>query len=105
MPRSRQTPRAGAVAISPAAAAQAPSARRPRGLVTEIVDNLASGIREGNLLPGDKLPTESEIMARFGVSRTVVRESISRLQASGLVETRHGIGTFVMQAREVGNFR
>ena len=34
-------------------------------------------------------------MEEFGVSRTVVREAISRLQAAGLVETRHGVGTFV----------
>jgi DNA-binding FadR family transcriptional regulator len=34
-------------------------------------------------------------MAEFGVSRTVVREALSRLQASGLVRTRHGIGSFV----------
>lgn len=79
--------------------------RRARGLVTEIVDNLARSIREDKLRPGDKLPTESEIMARFGVSRTVVREALSKLQASGLVETRHGIGTFVIQSREAGNFR
>ena len=70
--------------------------RRPRGLVPEIVASLETDIREGRLLPGQKLPTESELVGRFDVSRTVVREAISRLQASGLVETRHGIGTFVM---------
>lgn len=79
--------------------------RRPRGLVGEIVESLSSGIRAGNPRPGEKLPTEVEIMARFDVSRTVVRESLSRLQASGLVETRHGIGTFVLQPPETGNFR
>ncbi|MDW5442057.1 FadR/GntR family transcriptional regulator [Polaromonas sp. SM01] len=84
---------------------EAPRMRRPRGLVTEIVESLAASIKEGQLQPGDKLPTEAEIMVRFDVSRTVVRESISKLQASGLVETRHGIGTFVIQHRESGNFR
>ena len=84
---------------------EAPRLRRPRGLVTEIVESLAAGIREGQLQPGDKLPTEAEIMVRFDVSRTVVRESISKLQASGLVETRHGIGTFVIQNRDAGNFK
>jgi DNA-binding FadR family transcriptional regulator len=79
--------------------------RRPRGLVGEIVDNLAASIRDGQFQPGDKLPTEAEIMVRFDVSRTVVRESLSRLQASGLVETRHGIGTFVLAPRETGNFK
>jgi len=79
--------------------------RRPRGLVSEIVESLAGNIREGRLQPGDKLPTEAEIMARFDVSRTVVRESLSKLQASGLVETRHGIGTFVLQPQATGNFK
>jgi len=69
--------------------------RRPRGLVPEIVSSLEADMRDGRLLPGDKLPTESALMARFDVSRTVVREAISRLQAAGQVETRHGIGTFV----------
>ncbi len=91
----RQTP--SATALLPA--------RRPRGLVTEIVESLSTSIREGGFRPGDKLPTESEIMARFDVSRTVVREALSKLQASSLVETRHGIGTFVMAAPAGGNFR
>ena len=87
-------------------AAQAPArARRPRGLVGEIVENLMTSIRNGQLKPGEKLPTEAEIMARFDVSRTVVRESLSKLQASGLVETRHGIGTFVLSPQEAGNFK
>ena len=80
-------------------------ARRPRGLVSEIVESLATSIREGQLQPGDKLPTEAEIMARFDVSRTVVRESLSKLQASSLVETRHGIGTFVLPPQVAGNFK
>ena len=79
--------------------------RRPRGLVSEIVESLGNSIREGRLLPGEKLPTEAEIMTRFDVSRTVVREALSRLQASSLVETRHGIGTFVLQPHDSGNFK
>lgn len=69
--------------------------RRPKGLVIEIVKTLADDIRLGRLPEGSKLPTESELSERFDVSRTVVREAISRLQASQLVETRHGVGTFV----------
>lgn len=82
-----------------------PRRRRSRGLVDEIVETLAASIREGQLKRGEKLPTESEIMARFDVSRTVVREALSKLQASGLVETRHGIGTFVLQLPETSNFK
>jgi len=79
--------------------------RRPRGLVMEIVGSLDREIRGGQLPVGNKLPTEAEIMHRFDVSRTVVREALSRLQASGLVETRHGIGTFVSLPEPAGNFR
>ncbi len=79
--------------------------RRARGLVSEIVESLGQDIRSGALKPTAKLPTEAAIMARFDVSRTVVREAISRLQASGLVQTRHGIGTFVLEPQHSGNFR
>lgn len=79
--------------------------RRARGLVTEIINDLAASIRGGQLKAGDKLPTEAEIRERFDVSRTVVREAISALQASGLVETRHGVGSFVLARAEGGNFR
>lgn len=70
--------------------------KKPRSLAQELVDVLGERIREGQLAPGDKLPTEAAVMAEFGVSRTVVREAISKLQAAGLVETRHGVGTFVV---------
>lgn len=79
--------------------------RRQRGLVAEIVAMLSTDIREGVLAPGDKLPTESALVDRFDVSRTVVREAISRLQASGKVETKHGIGTFVKSAADADAFR
>lgn len=71
--------------------------RRPaRGLAHELMTELTRRIQAGELNAGDKLPTESEIVRERGVSRTVVREAISRLQAAGLVETRHGIGSFVL---------
>ena len=72
--------------------------RKSRSLTEEVVSALSEQIRSGTFRPGDKLPTESAIMESLGVSRTVVREAISRLQAAQLVETRHGIGTFVLEA-------
>ncbi|WP_140637334.1 FadR/GntR family transcriptional regulator [Methylibium rhizosphaerae] len=84
----------------------APAAlRKPRSLALELVDALGDRIRDGTLAAGDKLPTEAEIMGEFGVSRTVVREAISKLQASGLVQTRHGIGTFVVGLGDAAPFR
>ncbi|GHU29775.1 GntR family transcriptional regulator [Betaproteobacteria bacterium] len=69
--------------------------QRPVSLAQEVMSDLMDKIRGGQYKPGEKLPTEPEMMVEQGVSRTVVREAISRLQASGLVETRHGVGTFV----------
>ena len=79
--------------------------RRARTLGHELVESLGDRIRDGRLLPGDKLPTETAFMGEFGVSRTVVREAISKLQASGLVETRHGVGTFVVGLGDSAAFR
>lgn len=79
--------------------------RRPRSLAHDVVDALTGRIRDGSLATGEKLPTEAAIMEEFGVSRTVVREAISRLQAAGLVETRHGVGTFVVGLGDAASFR
>jgi GntR family transcriptional regulator, transcriptional repressor for pyruvate dehydrogenase complex len=78
--------------------------RRPKGLANELVESIANQIRDGAIKVGDKLPTEALIMEMFGVSRTVVREAISKLQASGMVETRHGIGTFVTSSDSGATF-
>lgn len=72
--------------------------RRPRSLGQGLVDTLGDRIRDGRIAPGGKLPSEAEIQAEFGVSRTVVREAISKLQAARLIETRHGIGSFALVA-------
>jgi DNA-binding FadR family transcriptional regulator len=79
--------------------------RKRRSLAQELVTVLSEQIRDGLLKRGDKLPTESAIMEAHGVSRTVVREAISRLQAAGQVETRHGIGTFVLDTPSPSGFR
>jgi DNA-binding FadR family transcriptional regulator len=69
---------------------------KPRRLAETLVDRFAQRMRDGILKCGEKLPTEVHIMEAEGVSRSVVREALSRLQAAGLVETRHGVGTFVL---------
>jgi GntR family transcriptional repressor for pyruvate dehydrogenase complex len=68
---------------------------RSRKLAYGLVDAISESIRSCAIRPGDKLPPESVIMAEHQVSRTVVREAITSLQAAGLIETRHGIGSFV----------
>lgn len=68
-----------------------------RGLTHELVAALGAQLRDGTIRPGDKLPSEGAIVQRFGVGRGVVREALSRLQAAGLVQTLHGVGTFALE--------
>lgn len=81
-----------------------PTKRRQHTLATDLVTDLSRRILMGSIAPGEKLPSESEIVRQHGVSRTVVREAISRLQASGLVETHQGKGTFVLQRSPLNGF-
>jgi GntR family transcriptional regulator, transcriptional repressor for pyruvate dehydrogenase complex len=86
--------------------APAPLRRRPRNLALALVDAFSQRIQSGALAPGHKLPPEATLMDEFDVSRTVVREALSMLQASKLVVTRHGIGTFVIgPSDETAGFR
>jgi DNA-binding FadR family transcriptional regulator len=70
-----------------------------------LVDRLASEIISRRIAPGARLPTEQEMMAGFGVSRTVVREAVAALRAEGLVETRQGVGAFVSRDVQRRPFR
>jgi len=79
--------------------------RRSRSLAQSVVEALQAPIRDGRVEPGTKLPSEGQVMAAFGVSRTVVREALSKLQAAGLVATRHGVGTFVVGRGDEASFR
>ncbi len=83
------------------------AAPRPTGLVltpiaTERVSDLIAArltgaIRDGTLTPGDRLPTEAELAREFKVGRTSVREALQNLRALGLIETRKGLGAFVIE--------
>ncbi|NHZ81785.1 FCD domain-containing protein [Massilia sp. CCM 8695] len=79
-----------------------PPRKKHRTLAQGVVEHITGSIQQGVLKPGDKLPTESAIMEQHGVSRTVVREAISHLQAAGWAQTRHGIGTFVIERSNAG---
>lgn len=74
-------------------------------LTDEVAETLTAEILTGVLGPGEQLPTGQEYCDRFGVSRTVVREAISRLKADGLIDTHQGRGAFVAQAALARPFR
>ncbi|MCA9978908.1 MAG: GntR family transcriptional regulator [Anaerolineales bacterium] len=52
----------------------------------------------GELQPGNKLPSEDQLAAQFGVSRMTIRKSLDDLIAMGLIYRRHGVGTFISQS-------
>lgn len=64
-------------------------------LVQRIINKITDSIIAGGLKPGDKLPTEMELISVFGVSRNTVREAIRTLIAYGVVEIRRPEGTFI----------
>lgn len=69
--------------------------RRPK-LSERVVASVRQQILAGAYPTGHKLPTESQLSDRFGVSRTVIREAMATLAADGLVEPRQGAGVFVL---------
>ncbi len=60
-----------------------------------VVDVLRARIETGQLRPGDRLPPERELAQQIGVSRPSVRAGLRSLGAMGVVQTRHGSGTFI----------
>ncbi|MBI4310919.1 MAG: FadR family transcriptional regulator [Chloroflexi bacterium] len=66
-------------------------------LFESVVAQLRELIRDGKLLPGQRLPSEREMAQRFQVSRASVREAVRALEQEGLVATRSGAGTFVSE--------
>jgi DNA-binding FadR family transcriptional regulator len=63
----------------------------------QIADRLIGDMREGRLLPGDRLPAERELAQQLGVGRASVREALGYLQLHELVETRRGAGSYVAE--------
>ena len=84
---------------------EAPNITRAGTLADRVTAVLLEKIKNGEFPPGTRLPTEHVICERFGVSRTVIREAISRLKSEGLVEVRQGSGTIVREANRATAFR
>lgn len=80
------------------APAEPPLSARPLA-ADRLSDRLAADLRgridSGVLQPGERLPTELALAAQYAVSRTVVREAVSRLRSGGLLVARQGSGVFV----------
>jgi DNA-binding FadR family transcriptional regulator len=72
-----------------------PTAIRREALHQTVQDRIKRFIIERGFRPGDPLPAEAELARALGVSRPSLREAMKALQILGVVETRHGAGTFV----------
>lgn len=83
--------------VEPLAAA----AKMPERVTRALRDLICAGAHP----PKSRLPSEGDMALQFGVSRTVIREAISRLKAEGLVESRQGSGVFVREAGPDTPFR
>jgi len=73
---------------------------KKRNHYEEITEQLKAFIADGQLKPGDKLPSTKELSDRFGVGRSTMREALSALKAMGLIEIRQGGGCRVLDPAE-----
>src|SRR5438128_765462 len=83
------------MSISDANALFQAGARRLPSLVDQVAEGLEAQIRNGIRKPGETLPSVQTLADAWGVSRTVLREALARLAASGFVTSRQGVGVFV----------
>ncbi|QUI21612.1 FadR family transcriptional regulator [Vallitalea pronyensis] len=68
---------------------------KKESVVDTIVKQMSDAIISGQLKPGDKIPTENELMTTLGVGRNSVREAVKMLSAIGVLEIRRGDGTYI----------
>ena len=64
--------------------------------VNDVLESIKQSLLDGSLRPGQRLPTESELVEQFGISRNTIREAIKMLSAIGVVEIRRGDGTYIV---------
>ncbi|MEU6492229.1 GntR family transcriptional regulator [Streptomyces sp. NPDC046984] len=69
--------------------------QRPGALYQQVAAAIREAILSGEFAPGSLLPSEAQLMERYGVSRPTVRNAIAALRAEGLIDVRHGKGSFV----------
>src|SRR2546423_11542306 len=68
----------------------------------QVYSSLSRDIHSGRWKLGERLPSEAQLVARFGVSRITIGRAVRDLQAAGLVERRGGSGTFVERGHAAG---
>lgn len=67
-------------------------------LYQQIAEAITGQIQAGELLPGQRLPSEHELSEQYQVGRNTIRHALSELAADGIVESVQGVGTFVVES-------
>jgi GntR family transcriptional regulator, transcriptional repressor for pyruvate dehydrogenase complex len=70
-------------------------------IVDEVYQQIVDKIKEGTWQSGEKLPSENKLCEMFGVSRTSIRSALQKASAYGIIEIRHGQGSFVLDFPKV----
>jgi GntR family transcriptional regulator, histidine utilization repressor len=89
--------------VSPAASSPAPSSHPALAPYARVKQHLKAGLASGRWAPGALMPSEAELVARFGVSRMTVNRALRELQAEGLVQRTQGVGTFAAPLHKVSS--
>jgi GntR family transcriptional regulator, histidine utilization repressor len=87
---------------SPSAAAPS-SPGAPMSAYQAVKSFLKNGLAQGRWVPGTLMPSESELVKQFGLSRMTVNRALRELQAEGMVERLQGVGTFAAQLSRVAS--
>ncbi|TKC18099.1 FadR/GntR family transcriptional regulator [Robertmurraya kyonggiensis] len=71
--------------------------RKQKRIYQVIIDQIKQAIEQGQIKPGDKLPSERMLAETLCVSRTSVKEAITVLETAGIVRVRPGVGMFLIE--------
>ena len=77
--------------------------RRPAAPYAQVKEALKDGLAAGRWRTGELMPSETELVAQFGVSRMTVNRALRELQADGIVDRVQGVGTFAAQLHRVSS--
>lgn len=99
-----RSPRSDASDVPATARQSRPDRKDGRSLprYAEIKQSICDAIRAGHLKPGDRVPSEAELVDQFGVSRMTANRALRELQAAGVLIRRAGSGSFVTEPKPIG---
>lgn len=95
-------PASGADAVNGMVDGDASKGGPPSPRYAAIKQYLTDAVRKGTLKPGDRVPSEAELVARFGVSRMTANRALRELQSAGVLIRRTGIGSFIAEPKPIG---